>query len=169
MNLKDPLRTYFGLRALFFHFCRRRTSAKHRMREITEDFFSMEAWTREIKLPLTVCVCAALETAFFHTFPILFSCILGSGTWIWARLVLVTSKSIRSEMVKWYVGQRFWQQSKSKVIPEKCRKEYTLIEFGPHGDYLYLVETTETVPGNPRCLTRDTPKERKRKNQESRL
>ena len=35
---------------------------------------------------------------------------------------------------KWYVGQRLWQQSKSKVIPEEHRK-YTLIEFGPQGDY----------------------------------
>ena len=35
---------------------------------------------------------------------------------------------------KWYVGQRLWQQSKSKVIPEEHRK-YALIEFGPQGDY----------------------------------
>ena len=31
-------------------------------------------------------------------------------------------------------AERLWQQSKSKVIPEEYRK-YTLIEFGPQGDY----------------------------------
>ena len=54
--------------------------------------------------------------------------------WIWARLVLSRVKAYGAKWYKWYVGQRFWQQSKSKVIPEKYRK-YTLIEFGPHGDY----------------------------------
>ena len=37
-------------------------------------------------------------------------------------------------MYKWYVGQRFWQQKKTKLIPEQHRK-YILIEFGPQGDY----------------------------------
>ena len=32
------------------------------------------------------------------------------------------------------LGQRLWQQSKSKVIPEEYRK-YTLIEFGPQRNY----------------------------------
>ena len=35
---------------------------------------------------------------------------------------------------KWYVKQRLWQQKKTKTIPEQYRK-YTLIEFGPQGDY----------------------------------
>ena len=43
-------------------------------------------------------------------------------------------KAYGAKWYKWYVGQRLWQQSKSKVIPEEHRK-YTLIEFGPQGDY----------------------------------
>ena len=32
------------------------------------------------------------------------------------------------------MGQRLWQQNKTKLIPEQHRK-YILIEFAPHGDY----------------------------------
>ena len=53
---------------------------------------------------------------------------------IWARLTLSRVKAYGAKWYKWYVGQRLWQQSKSKVIPEEYRK-YTLIEFGPQGDY----------------------------------
>ena len=51
-----------------------------------------------------------------------------------ARLTLSRVKAYGAKWYKWYVGQRLWQQSKSKVIPEEYRK-FTLIEFGPQGDY----------------------------------
>ena len=48
----------------------------------------------------------------------------------------LTSESLWGEMVQVVCGPTplLWQQSKSKVIPEEYRK-YTLIEFGPQGDY----------------------------------
>jgi hypothetical protein len=33
------------------------------------------------------------------------------------------------------VKQRFWQQKKTKIIPEQYRIKYVLVEFGPQGDY----------------------------------
>ena len=59
---------------------------------------------------------------------------LKQAVWIWARLTLSRVKAYGAKWYKWYVGQRLWQQSKSKVIPEEYRT-YTLIEFGPQGDY----------------------------------
>ena len=59
---------------------------------------------------------------------------LTQAMWTWARLTLSRVKAYGAKWYKWYVGQRLWQQSKSKVIPEEYRK-YTLIEFGPQGDY----------------------------------
>ena len=52
----------------------------------------------------------------------------------WKSIILQrASKAYGAKWYKWYVGQRLWQQSKSKVIPEEYRK-YTLIEFGSQGD-----------------------------------
>ena len=61
---------------------------------------------------------------------------LKQAVWIWARLTLSRVKAYGAKWCKSYVvgHERLWQQSKSKVIPEEYRK-YTLIEFGPQGDY----------------------------------
>ena len=59
---------------------------------------------------------------------------LKRAIWTWARLVLSRVKAYGNKWHKWYVKQRLWQQKKTKTIPEQYRK-YTLIEFGPQGDY----------------------------------
>ena len=56
------------------------------------------------------------------------------AVWTWARLTLSRVNAYGNKWYKWYVGQRLWQQKKTKLIPEHHRK-YLLIEFGPHGDY----------------------------------
>ena len=59
---------------------------------------------------------------------------LKRAIWTWARLALSRVKAYGNKWYKWYVKQRLWQQKKTKTIPEQYRK-YTLIEFGPQGDY----------------------------------
>ena len=61
---------------------------------------------------------------------------LKQAVWIRARLTLSRVKAYGAKWYKWYVGQRSslaTEQIKC-YIPEKYRK-YTLIEFGPQGDY----------------------------------
>ena len=57
--------------------------------------------------------------------------------WTWARLTLSRVKAYGNQWYKWYVKQRLWQQKKTKTIPEQYYRKYsyTLIEFGPQGDY----------------------------------
>ena len=47
---------------------------------------------------------------------------LKQAVWIWARLTISRVKVYGAKWHKWYVGQRLWQQSKSKIITEEYRK-----------------------------------------------